>query len=121
MSFPVGSVRQYESALGFGMIDDPKYMVMRSTFETPEGGTILISGAAVATLRGSAIIVPYWFLVLFAGLLGVVLRLERPWRYRTRSLFIAITLVAIVLGLAAGLDKRPDPWKLDIPAPLDEL
>jgi hypothetical protein len=121
MSFPVGSVRQYESGLGFGVIHNPTYMVMRSTFETPEGATILISGAAMATLRGSGFIVPYWFLVLVAGMLGIALRLERPWRYTTRSLLIAITLVAVVLGLAAGLDIRPDPWTLDIPAPLDEL
>jgi hypothetical protein len=121
MSFPVGSVRQYEKAVGFGTITDPMYMVTRSTFETPEGATILISGAAVATLRGSGVIVPYWFLVLLAGLLGIVLRLERPWRYTTRSLLFACTFVAIILGLAAGLDNRPDPWTLDIPAPLDEL
>jgi hypothetical protein len=121
MSFPVGSVRQYESALGFGMVRNPPYMVMRSTFETPEGATILISGAAMATLRGSGVIVPYWFLLLVAGLLGIALRLERPWRYTTRSLLIAITLVALVLGLATGLDNRPAPWTLDIPAPLDEL
>ncbi|HJQ79232.1 MAG TPA: hypothetical protein VJ828_04720 [Lacipirellulaceae bacterium] len=121
MSFPVGSVRQYEKAVGFGTITNPMYMVMRSTFETPEGATILISGAAVATLRGSGVIVPYWFLVLAAGLLGIALLRERPWRYTTRSLLIAITLVAVVLGLSVGLDNRPDPWTLDIPAPLDEL
>jgi hypothetical protein len=121
MSFPVGGVRQYESGLGFGTISDPTYMVTRSTFETPEGATILISGAAVATLRGSGIIVPYWSLVLAAGFLAIVAALERPWRYTTRSLLIAFTLVAMVLGLAAGLDNRPDPWTLDIPAPLDEL
>ena len=121
MSFPVGSVRQYEAALGFGVMKDPVYMVMRSTFETPEGATILISGAAIATLRGSGVIVPYWFLVLLSGVLAVALRLERPWRYTTRSLLIAITFVAILLGLIAGLDNGSDPWQLDIPAPLDEL
>ena len=113
MSFPVGSVRPYESGLGFGYVKNPVYMVMRSTFETPEGATILISGAAVATLRGWGMIVPYWFLVLLAGLLGVAARLEKPWRYTTRSLFIAITFVAILLGLVARLDNGPDPWQLD--------
>ena len=121
MSFPVGSVRQYESGLGFGYVKNPVYMVMRSTFETPEGATILISGAAVATLRGWGMIVPYWFLVLLAAGVGVALQLEKPWRYTTRSLLIAVTFVAILLGLVAGLDNRPDPWQLDIPAPLDEL
>ena len=96
-------------------------MVTRSTFETPEGTTILISGAAVATLRGSGIVVPYWFLVLLCGLAAIALQLERPWRYTTRSLFIALTFVAIVLGLVAKLDRGPDPSTVDIPAPLDEL
>ena len=121
MSFPVGSVRQYESAWGFGAMTDPMYMVTRSTFETPEGATILISGAAVATLWGSAVIVPFWLLVLLAAVLGVGLRLERPWRYTMRGLLLAVTFFAILFGLIAGLDNGPDPWKLDIPAPLDEL
>ena len=121
MSFPVGSVRQYETALGFGLVKEPTYMVMRSTFETPEGATILISGAAIATLRGWAVIVPYWFLMLVAAVLGAALRFERPWRYTTRTLLVAVTFAAILLGLIAGLDRGPDPLQLDIPAPLDEL
>ena len=76
---------------------------------------------AVATLRGSGIVVPYWFLVLLCGLAATALQLERPWRYTTRSLFIAFTFVAIVLGLVAKLDRGPDPSTVDIPAPLDEL
>ncbi len=121
MSFPVGSVRQYESAAGFGTISNPTYMVMRSTFETPEGATILISGAAVATLRGSGIILPYWFLVLVTGLIGTTIRSENPWRFSTRTLLVTVTFVAVVLGLVAALDRDADPWQLDIPAPLDEL
>jgi hypothetical protein len=121
MSFPVASVRQYESAAGFGAVRNPLYMMMRSTFETPEGATILISGAAVATLRGWGLIVPYWFLVLLAAVLGVASRLERPLRYTTRGLLVAVTFVAILLGLIVGLDHRPMPWTLDTPAPLDEL
>jgi hypothetical protein len=121
MSFPVGSVRRHEAGLGFGRIRDPMYMVTRSTFETPEGATILISGAAVATLRGSGILVPYWCLMLLSGLAGIALQLERPWRYTTRSLLIAFTFVAIVLGLVASLDQGADTSTVDIPAPLDEL
>ena len=121
MSFPLGSVRQYESAGGFGIVRNPTFMVTRSTFETPEGATILISGAAVATLRGSGVIVPYWFLVLVSGLLSIALQSDRLWSFSMRVLLITITFVAIVLGLVAALDRDPDPWQLDIPAPLDEL
>ena|SRR5688572_15265326 len=121
MSFPLGSVRQYEATLGFGSIANPTYMLTRSTFETPPGATILISGAAVLTLRGSGVLVPFWFLVLVSAILGVALRMKRPWRYTTRSLLIAFTFVAMLLGLVAWLDNSPDPWQLDIPAPLDEL
>jgi hypothetical protein len=121
MSFPIGSMRQYERAAGFGLLMHPTYMVTRSTFETPEGATILISGAAVATLRGAGVILPYWFLVLVSGLMGITLWLERPWRFSTRSLLIVVTFVAIVLGFVAALDRNVDSKQLDIPAPLDEL
>ena len=73
MSFPVGDVRQYEKALGFGIIRQPIYFVMRPTQETPQG-TIELCGASSARLRGSGVIVPYWFLVLMTVMVpGLIL------------------------------------------------
>ena len=121
MSFPIGDARQYDAALGFGLLRNPQYMVGRSTFETPTGGTIYISGAASARLGGWGLSVPFWFLVLATGAAGVALSRERPWRYSVRSLFIAVTVVAIVLGFVVALDKPPKNWQLDEPVPLDGL
>ena len=105
MSFPFGSVRQYEKTCGFGLIHRPLYHVMRSTYTTPDGATHHVYGAATATLNGSGMIVPYWSLVLLASLTRVILFLERPWQFSVRSLLVMVTLVAVVLGLVAALDR----------------
>ena len=34
----------------------------------------------------------------------MVLRIHRPWRFNLRSLFIATTFLAVVLGMIAWLD-----------------
>ncbi len=121
LSFPIGDARQYDAALGFGVRRGPQYMVGRSTFETPTGGTIYISGASSATLDGWGLSVPFWFLVLTTGALGVALRRERPWQFSIRGLLIAVTVIAIVLGLVVAVDKPPKNWQLDEPVPLDDL
>jgi hypothetical protein len=58
-----------------------------------------------ALWMGSAMQVPYWFLVLTSGSLAMVLRLRWPWRFTLRSLFIATTVLAVVLGMIAWLDR----------------
>ena len=121
LSFPIGDARQYDAGLGFGRLRQPQYMVGRSTFETPTGGTIYISGASSATLEGWGVSVPLWFLMLMSGALGIALSRERPWRFSIRGLFIAVTLVAVVLGMAVAFDKPPRNWQLDEPVPLDDL
>ncbi len=121
LSFPIGDARQYDAALGFGLLRQPQYMVGRSTFETPTGGTIYISGASSATLEGWGVSVPFWFLVLSTGGMGIALSRERPWRFSIRGLFIAVTVIAVVLGLVVAVDKPPKNWQLDEPVPLDDL
>jgi hypothetical protein len=105
LSFPFGSVRQYESALGFGWIVQPAYMVMRSTRTLQDGTQISLFGAAIASLNGSGLIVPYWFLVLMTAALAFTLKLKWPLRFSIRGLFVAVTMVAIVLGLVSVLDR----------------
>jgi hypothetical protein len=53
---------------------------------------------------GSILMLPYWFLVLTSGSLAMLLRLRRPWRFTLRTLFIATTFLAVVLGMIAWLD-----------------
>jgi hypothetical protein len=121
LAFPIGDARQYDAALGFAVLRNPQYMVGRSTFETPTGGTIYISGASSATLHGWDASVPFWFLVLSTAVAGIVLRRERPWRFSIRGLFIAVTIIAVVFGLVVALDKPAKNWQLDQPVPLDDL
>ena len=121
MSFPVGSVRLFESGLGFGIVRQPYYMVTRSSFETPPGGTVFLSGAAAATLNGSGVLLPCWFLLSLAALAGGLLCGLRPWRFTVRSLLIAVTLLAILMGLIVGLDNAPSRAQFDDPVPLDDL
>src|SRR5262245_33667656 len=121
LSFPIGDARQYDSALGFGVLRQPQYMVGRSTFETPTGGTIYISGASSATLEGWGVSVPFWLLVLSTGAIGVALFRERPWRFSIRGLFIAVTVIAVVLGVVVAVGKPPKDWQLDEPVQLGGL
>ena len=47
----------------------------------------------------------YWFLVLTSGSLAMILRIRWPVRFKLRSLFIATTFLAVVLGMIAWLDR----------------
>jgi hypothetical protein len=97
LSFPLGPVRQYENALGFGWLHRPIYMVMRSTQTLPDGTSVMVFGAATATLQGTGPIIPYWFLVLLTCACAAA-----PWirkRFSLRTLLITVTLVAVGLGL----------------------
>ena len=74
---------------------------MSRGFLTPLG----FQGAIAAT--GYSFVIPYWFLVLASGSLAMLLRLRWPWRFTLRSLFIATTFLAVVLGMSAWLHR---PW-----------
>jgi hypothetical protein len=51
------------------------------------------------------LIVPYWLLVLTSGSLAMLSRIQWPGRFNLRSLFVAVTFLAIVLGMSAWLDR----------------
>jgi hypothetical protein len=121
LSFPIGDARQYDAALGFAVLRRPQYMVGRSTFETPTGGTIYLSGASSATLQGWGVSVPFWFLVMTTGAAALALSRKWRWRFSIRGLFVAVTLVAVLLGLVSLFDKPPKNWELDQPVPLDGI
>ena len=54
---------------------------------------------------GAEILIPYWFLVLSTGLLSILFWYKRGWQFTLRDLLIATTLLAIVLGMIACLDR----------------
>jgi hypothetical protein len=97
LSFPGGPVDQFQNAIGFGWLDQPMYMVMRSTQKLPDGSEIMVWGAATATLNGGGPIVPYWLLVVMTSCAGAAPLVSR--RFSLRALLIVVTLVAVVLGL----------------------
>jgi len=110
MSFPVGPVRQYESRAGFGRIENPIYFVMPSTIQNADGTQMMMLGAATATLRGSGLIVPFWFLVLSLLLLAILLSSNRIWQFGMRRLLLIVTVVGLVLALMTVLDSnQPAP------------
>ena len=53
----------------------------------------------------SLMMLPYWFLVLTSGSLAMLFQLRWPPRFTLRSLFIATTFLAVVLGMIAWLDR----------------
>jgi hypothetical protein len=65
-------------------------------------GRILGFGASTKDLA-SDIRVPCWFSVLLTGMLAAVVWL--PWRFRLRTLLMATTLVAVVLGLVVWMSR----------------
>jgi hypothetical protein len=48
---------------------------------------------------------PYWFLVLASGLLAMAFQLRWPLQFTLRTLFVATTFLAILLGMIAWLDE----------------
>lgn len=88
-----------QTRLGFGWIRDPIYHVMHSTQTLPDGTEVTFLGAATAGLRGAGPIVPYWFLTLLIAGMGGVAYMRWPPRFSVRHMFVAITIVAIVLAI----------------------
>jgi hypothetical protein len=113
-SFPIASIRLYEAAWGFGLIEQP-LMAMPISRDDPrrdvevehakETDVLVLRGRGLATLNGSGLIVPLWFCVLLAAMLAAVLQMERLWRYSLRGMLLAITFVAVVFGMIAALDR----------------
>jgi hypothetical protein len=54
---------------------------------------------------GHSLMLPFWFLVFISGSLAMAFQLRWPWRFTLRSLFIATTFLAVVLGMIAWLDR----------------
>lgn len=99
LAFPHVDMRHYRQTLGFGWIENPLYMVMRSTQTLANGKQFMMFGAATASLRGAGPVFPYWFLVLLVSGISAISVSKWPPRISLRGLFIAVTVVAITLGM----------------------
>jgi hypothetical protein len=67
-------------------------------------GNALGFGVGSFSWKYSAVTLPYWFLALSSGGLALGLQLRWPWRFTLRTVFIATTFLAAVLGMIAWLE-----------------
>ncbi len=104
LSFPVGPVQQYETALGVGWLRNPLYFVMPPVQELPDGTSVMFMGAASATLSGQGILIPHWLMALI--LITAFATTITKFRASLRGLFLWLTIVAVLLGLAAAAEQR---------------
>jgi hypothetical protein len=58
-----------------------------------------------SSMVGTIVVIPFWFSVLLSGSLALAFQLRWPLRFTLRSLFIATTFLAVVLGMSAWLDR----------------
>jgi hypothetical protein len=139
-TFTKGTIRMYESALGFGVIQRPLIAVPPFRPEEPfdwerppsilgpvdvddvefSPNVIFLNKRKAMLLNGSAAIVPYWFLVLVTGILAAGLLMRRTWRYSLRGILLTIAFAAVLLGLVTILDRAPLP-RDDHPGNVDEV
>ena len=122
LSFPDNdSLKKHTSRFGFGItrvywysldqLFSPRQagllLPMPTTAEPDRSNSppVIQAYSNFVTLAGTGVIVPYWFLVsVFATNAGLLCR-ARPWRFSLRDLFVAITLIAVLLGLVALIDN----------------
>jgi len=120
-SFPDNSTLKRESHFGFGIIHRSYYsldqlfgppqasallrMPIESEQPQPNNPPVIQAYANFVTLSGTGVIVPYWFLVFFFVANAGVLYRKHPWRFSLRDIFVAVTLIAVLLGLVAVIDN----------------
>ena len=51
----------------------------------------------------NSFVLPYWFPVLFTAVLAAALGIRRPFQFSLRTLLIAMTIIAVWLGLIVSL------------------
>jgi hypothetical protein len=51
-------------------------------------------------------ITPFWFPWIVSGVGSVLLWPSKSWRFELRTLFVAVTIMAVVLGLAAYVARN---------------
>jgi hypothetical protein len=105
-SFPSWDVADY-SRLGFGILHEPPYTIPQLVQPVPgKPGYMVTWNGGVMMLKGFAVMFPAWFLTLLTAAIAFV-----PWmpirrRFSLRTLLIATTAVAVLLGLIAWVIRR---------------
>jgi hypothetical protein len=70
-----------------------------------QGSSSPLGFAVYLSWPDAALMLPLWFLVLATGTLAMAFQRRWPWRFTLRSLFIATTFLAVVLGMITWMDR----------------
>ena len=108
-AFPNSRTRIDEWGLGFGRISDPMYSLhvllsgdsstnARPIDLQPARHQYVQAYADFVIFHGTGLVVPYWSLVVSSVLNAFALWTVRTLRFSIRTLFVTVTLVAILLG-----------------------
>jgi hypothetical protein len=57
------------------------------------------------TFTSTSVVIPFWFVILSAGAVAGILRLNHRFQFTLRGLFIATTFLAFVMSMSAWLDR----------------
>jgi hypothetical protein len=99
-AFPTGVMDT--SRLGFGILRRPAYVIPEMVFtDASKPGVVTTWNSGTMYLKGTAWMVPDWFLILLAIALAISAWARKAFSLRT--LLLATTLVAIGMGLIAWL------------------
>jgi hypothetical protein len=94
-AFPMDEMED-RSTLGFDVLRQPPYFIPELKEQLP-GNIMRTWNSGIMFLKGSAVAIPYWFLIMATVALATL-----PWfrkRFSLRTLLIATTLVAVGLGI----------------------
>jgi len=95
-----------KSNLGFEMIRQPPYFIPELKEQVPsKPGVVTIWNAGVMFLKGSGVMIPDWILILMMGTIAAAPWIRWRWKFSLRTLLIATTLIAVVLGLVVALGR----------------
>ena len=76
-------------------------------FESFEGQVrVAIFDLQAAAWEPGSVTVPYWLAVSITGMGVTILLMRRPYRFSLRTLLIATTLIAVVLGLVVAFPSK---------------
>ena len=97
--------------LCYGYSDEFAYSTTQKLFWLSQPRTNSLSVPFFPALRATSdqvsrsLFLPFWLMLAVSGPLGIVLLVERPFRFSLRTLAIATTAIVITLGLGVAASR----------------
>jgi hypothetical protein len=105
-TFPWNPAWVQTNRFGFGWNGEPDPMQGPSPIEgDPQNAQVLAFDISIPGLSGAGPIAPFWFLVLCAAALAGFTGTNWPFRFSVRGMFVAVTIIGIVLALEVQLGR----------------